>query len=155
MWCGLVQLTGRSQPGNRQPLSRALSARLAGPETTRVARPTSITWESASSTRDTVQSQAKRSSVRLETGSENSTSTAGAPSSPFRASTVGVRLTWGFTLPRAGSRAAAGAGQPAVVEGVVGELDQGVAHALGVAAHILGREAPGQRVQRRLDRRPA
>jgi hypothetical protein len=37
---------------------------MAGADTTRVARPTSITIEPASSTRDIVQSQATRSAVR-------------------------------------------------------------------------------------------
>ena len=73
-------MTWRSHPGHRQPRSRVRNARRVGAETTRVARPTSITIESASSTRDMVQSQAMRSSVRVEIGSESSRSAGGAPS---------------------------------------------------------------------------
>src|SRR5438552_10748610 len=66
MWCGVDQPTGRSQPGQRQPRSRCWSARRVAGETVRVARPTSTTTESASSTRDMVQSQAIRSTVLPE-----------------------------------------------------------------------------------------
>src|SRR5258708_4598471 len=97
MWCGFDQLTWRSQPWNRQPLSRTRKARILGGETVRVSRPTSITIESASRTRDIVQSQARRSAVRTEMGSERSSSAGGAPSSPFKPSSVMVRLRCGLT----------------------------------------------------------
>ena len=77
MWCGVDQLTWRSQPGHRQPRSRVRSARRVGADTTRVALPTSMTMESASSTRDMVQSQAMRSRLRVEIGSESSRSAGG------------------------------------------------------------------------------
>src|SRR5258708_37438379 len=93
MWWALVQFTGRSQPGNRQPLSLALSARRLGAEVTRVARPTSITIESASSTRETVESQAMRSIVLDEIGSPNSRSDGGTPTSALRAARVVVTVT--------------------------------------------------------------
>jgi hypothetical protein len=59
-------------------LSLTRSARRIGAETTRVARPTSITIESASSTREMLQSQAIRSRLRVEIGSASSRS-AGLP----------------------------------------------------------------------------
>ena len=46
MWCGFDQLTWRSHPGNRQPLSRTHNARMVGADTVGVALPTSITIES-------------------------------------------------------------------------------------------------------------
>ncbi len=88
---------------NRQPLSRTRSARRIGGETVRVARPTSITIESAINTRDIVQSQAMRSAVRIEMGSESSRSAGGTPTSPFSPSRVMVRLMCGFTEWRRGS----------------------------------------------------
>src|SRR6266851_9381217 len=103
MWWALVQFTGRSQPGNRQPLSLTLSARRLGAEVTRVARPTSITIELASSTRDIVQSHARRSIVLLEMGGPNSRSDGGTPTSPFNASRVVVTVTCGRTPLRLGS----------------------------------------------------
>ncbi len=56
---------------------------------TRFARPTSITTESCMRTRVTLQSQAQRSTVLEETGSENSIS---APVAPVRLSSVSIEL---------------------------------------------------------------
>jgi hypothetical protein len=50
-----------------------------------------MTIESASRTRETVESQAMRSSVRVEIGSESSRSAAGTPGSFFKPSRVVVR----------------------------------------------------------------
>ena len=55
--------------------------------------PDVITIESASRTRDMVQSQVMRTSVRVEMGSESSRSAGGAPSSFFKPSIVVVTLT--------------------------------------------------------------
>src|SRR5438046_4901370 len=104
MWCGVNQLTGRSQPGQRQPRSRCWSARRVPGGTVRVARPTSTTTESAISTRDIVPSQASRSTVVPEIGIPSSSSAAGAPSSRFKPGSVVVRLTWGRTPLRRGSK---------------------------------------------------
>src|SRR5258708_11326375 len=103
MWCGFDQLTGRSQPWNRHPLSLTRSARILGAETVRVALPTSITIEAASSTRDIVQSQARRSAVLIEMGSERSRAAGPTPSSPLSASTVMLRAIGALT-PLGGGR---------------------------------------------------
>ena len=94
MWCAEVQLAGLSQPGQVQPRSRTLSALRAAPEIVRLARPTSMTMESEPSRmRVTEQSQASRSTVLEEIGSEaNSRSAAGAPGRPSSVSSVVV--TW-------------------------------------------------------------
>jgi len=93
----------RSQPVKRQPRSRTLSALRLGAELTLVARPTSITIESASSTREIVESHAIRCSVLVEIGSESSRSAGGAPTSFFKPSNVVVRLMCGRTPLRRGS----------------------------------------------------
>src|SRR5438128_11355009 len=71
-WCGFDQLGGRSQPGNRQPRSLIRKPRRRGAEVTRVARPTSISIESASSTREMVICHVIRSNVPFEIGGESS-----------------------------------------------------------------------------------
>jgi len=63
----------------------------------RVARPTSTTIESASRTRDMVQSQARRSTVLLPTGIPRSSSAAGDLTSLFKPASVVVSVTWGRT----------------------------------------------------------
>ena len=76
-------LTGRSHPGQVQPPSRTLSALRCGPETVRLARPTSITVESEPRMmRVTEQSHASLSTALAEIGSENSIPAAGAPERP-------------------------------------------------------------------------
>jgi len=70
----------------------------------RVALPTSTTWESVSRTRDTVQSQASRSTVLREISIPGSSSAAGAPASFFKPSRVMVSVTWGRTPAFLGSR---------------------------------------------------
>jgi hypothetical protein len=84
-------------------LSRVRSARRVGPDTARVARPTSITIESANSTRDMVQSHVMRSSVRVEMGRESSRPAGGTPTSFFTPSMVVVRLMCGRAPLRRGS----------------------------------------------------
>jgi len=83
-WCPEVQLAGRSQPGQVQPRSRALSALRAGPEIVRLARPTSMTVDSEPSTMRVIEaSHASRSTVLAEIGTEeNSRSAADAPGNP-------------------------------------------------------------------------
>src|SRR5712691_1873893 len=79
-WWAALHFAGRSQPGQRQWPSRALSALRAGPDTVRLGRPTSITVDSdPSRTRVTPESQANRSTVLAEIGSAKSISAAGAP----------------------------------------------------------------------------
>src|SRR5438067_12564724 len=103
MWWPSHQEAGRSQPGQRQCWSRALSARRLGPLIVRSARPTSITTESCIRTLVRLQSQAQRSTVFEEMGSENSLS---APRAPVRSSKVSIELVtciWIFCLLPASS----------------------------------------------------
>ena len=90
MWWPSHQEAGRSQPGQRQCWSRATSARRLGPLIVRSARPTSITTESCIRTLVRLQSQAQRSTVFEEMGSENSISAPAAPANPFKVSIVAV-----------------------------------------------------------------
>src|SRR5581483_6783211 len=97
-----VQLTGRSHPGQRQPPSRAFSARRVDGDTTRVARPTSTTTEPDLTMRVIVPSQARRSAVRVDTGADIARSAAGAPRRFIKPSRVVVTETCGrvpFTRP--------------------------------------------------------
>ena len=105
-----------------------------------MARPTSTTTESAISTRDIVQSQASRSTVVPEIGIPSSSSAAGAPSSRFKPGSVVVRLTWGRTPLRRGSKP--------FVHVVVEQLGQGVGHALALVAGVPGTPPPGEGVER-------
>src|SRR5438046_10713751 len=89
MWWPSHQEAGRSQPGQRQCWSRALSARRLGPLIVRSARPTSITSESCIRTLVRLQSQAQRSTVLAEIGSENSVS---APGAAVRSSQVSIEV---------------------------------------------------------------
>ena len=68
-----------------------------------------------------VESQAMRSSVRVDNGSESSTSAGGAPTSFFKPSSVVVTVTWGLTPLRRGS---------ALVERVLHQLADGIHHPL-------------------------
>src|SRR5437660_7918584 len=94
---------GRSQPGAAQLRCRALRPRHCAGETARVARPTSITCESAFNTRARAPSQARRCTVLLETGIPFCSSDADAPSSRFKPSIVVWTVMWGRTPLRRGS----------------------------------------------------
>src|SRR5438034_5198857 len=136
MWWPSHQEAGRSQPGQRQCWSRALSARRLGPLIVRSARPTSITSESCIRTLVRLQSQAQRSTVFEEMGSENSLS---APGAPVRSSKVSIELVtciWIFLL-------------------VAGQLDQGVSHPLRSQAVVVFAQGSRQRLQRAAHHRPA
>src|SRR5207245_5619061 len=90
-WCPSHREAGLSQSAHWQWPSRAFSARRAGPEMTRLERPTSTTTDSWSSrTRITLQSHAMRCTAVDETGSENSISPPVAPAKPFTVSTDAV-----------------------------------------------------------------
>src|SRR2546422_8079734 len=96
-------LIGRSHSGAAQVRCIALRARHCEGETERVARPTSITTESALITRCRVQSQARRCTVLLEIGIPLPSCEAASPSSPLRLSMVVLTLMCGRAPLRRGS----------------------------------------------------
>src|SRR3989442_10579176 len=103
MWCGFVMLIGRSHSGAAQVRCLALRARHCEGETERVARPTSITTESALITRCRVLSHARRCTVLLEIGIPLPSCEAASPSSPLRPSMVVLTLMCGRAPLRRGS----------------------------------------------------
>src|SRR5213593_324950 len=96
-------LIGRSHSGAAQVRCLALRARHCEGETERVARPTSITTESALITRCRVLSHARRCTVLLEIGIPLPSCEAASPSSPLRPSMVVLTLMCGRAPLRRGS----------------------------------------------------
>jgi len=124
-WWPSVMLTGRSHPGQVQPLSRTLSALRWGPEIVRLARPTSITVESdPRMMRVTAQSHASLSTALTEIGIEAEES-----------------------LNRRRDLQMCPLRYEAVVESPHAYIDQGVTHALLARAVIVLAGPLGQRFQ--------
>src|SRR3989449_2199524 len=146
MWCGFVMLIGRSHSGAAQVRCLALRARHCEGETERVARPTSITTESALITRCRVHSQARRCTVLLEIGIPLPSCEAASPSSPLRPSMVVLTLMCGRAPLRRGSLLA-------LVHGVLGHLDQGIGPTLLGRPVVGGAERIGERLDSCFERR--
>src|SRR4029077_14281427 len=113
-------------------------------ELTRVARPTSMTMESASRTREMEASQAMRCSVLVEMGSELEV---------CRRRTHFVLQAFQGRRPVDVRSHPMAPRQRALVHGVVDELADGVVHTLGMDALVVRTSSLGKGLQRRLQRR--